>query len=169
MRDMMISKGLVEVVRREFILRLDGVHGVAHWARVRDNGFRLAELTGANPEVVELFAFLHDSKRLNNGIDPEHGQRVAKFARTLRGSFITLSDEDFELLIFACKYHSDGLIEANITVQTCWDADRLDLGRIGVRPDVRYLCTSAAKEPAMIEWALGRSQQTVHRVRGLGC
>lgn len=149
---MVISKDLIGVIRKEFVLPLDGTHhGASHWARVRDNGLRLARLTGANPEVVELFAFLHDSKRLYDGPDPGHGRRAAEFARTLRGSLITLSDEDFECLVFACEYHSDGLTEADITVQTCWDADRLDLGRIGVKPEDRNLCTSVAKELAMIE------------------
>jgi len=163
----MISKDLTELIRKEFTLHWNGIHGAPHWARVRDNGLRLAKLTGANPEVVELFAFLHDSKRLNDGVDPRHGRRAAEFAKTLRGSLITLSDEDFEFLVFSCVYHSDGLTEADITVQTCWDADRLDLGRIGVKPEARYLCTSAAKEPMMIEWAFLRSRQTTHIVRYL--
>ncbi|MBT5083254.1 MAG: hypothetical protein HOM62_22025 [Rhodospirillaceae bacterium] len=52
---------------------------------------------------------------------------------------------------------SKRLIDADITVQTCWDADRLDLGRAGIVPDPRYLCTDAAKEPRMIEWAHNRA------------
>lgn len=146
----MISKDLMEMIRKEFVLPLDGIHGASHWARVRDNGLRLARLTGANPEVVELFAFLHDSKRFSDGADPGHGRRAAEFVRVLRGSLITLSDEDFEHLVFACEHHSAGLIEADITVQTCWDADRLDLGRLGVEPEKRNLCTSFARELAMI-------------------
>jgi uncharacterized protein len=160
-----ISKSLIEVIQKEFVLPLDGIHGASHWARVCENGLRLAKLTGANPEVVELFAFLHDSKRLNDRLDPDHGRRAAKFVETLRGSLVTLSDEGFERLVFACEYHSDGLTRANITVQTCWDADRLDLGRIGIRPKARYLCTSAAKDPEIIEWAFLRSQQKTFDVR----
>lgn len=137
---------------------MDGIHGIAHWARVRTNGIRLAEQTGANPEVVELFAFLHDSKRLNDGRDPKHGARAAEFAASLRGSLLTLSEKEFELLRFACEYHTDGLTEADITIQTCWDADRLDLGRVGIRPDPRHLCTPAARESAMIEWAIFQSR-----------
>ena len=95
----------------------------------------IAEQTGADPQVVELFAFLHDSQRLNDGRDPQHGARAARFAATLRGSLVTLPDDEFELLRYACAFHTDGLIEADVTVQTCWDADRLDLGRIGVMPD----------------------------------
>jgi len=160
-----IPKDLIEVIWKEFVLPWGGIHGASHWARVRDNGFRIAKLTGAKPDIVELFAFLHDSKRLDDGADPGHGRRAAEFANTLRGSLIALSDEDFELLVFACEYHSYGLIEADITVQTCWDADRLDLGRIGVKPEARYLCTSVAREPAMIEWAFLRSRQTSHHPR----
>ena len=42
-------------------------------------------------------------------------------------------------------------------MQTCWDADRLDLGRVGIVPNPRYLCTPAAKSPAVIDWAHLRS------------
>lgn len=40
---------------------------------------------------------------------------------------------------------------------TYWDADRLDLGRVGIRPNARYLCTEPAKDPAFITWAYERS------------
>ena len=153
-----VSQDLIEVIREGFALSLDGIHGTAHWDRVRDNGLRLAELTGANPEVVELFAYLHDSKRHDDGFDPDHGVRAAEFVQTLHGSLFTLSDGDLERLVYACVHHSRDITQAEITVQTCWDADRLDIGRIGVKPRARYLCTSTAKDPALIEWAFRRSQ-----------
>jgi uncharacterized protein len=155
----MVPKDLVEMVHTGYALHLDGIHGRAHWARVRANGLRLAEQTGADPDIVELFAILHDSKRLNDGRDPNHGARAAEFAAGLRGSLLALSDDAFELLRFACAYHTDGLTEADVTVQTCWDADRLDLGRIGIRPDPRRLCTGAAKEASVIEWAYRQSRR----------
>ena len=154
----MVPQDLVEVVEKGYALRLDGIHGAAHWARVRTNGIRLAEQTGANPTVVALFALLHDSKRLNDGRDPKHGARAAQFAASLQGSMLTLSEEELGLLQFACEFHTDGLTEAEITVQTCWDADRLDLGRVGIRPDPRQLCTLAAKESTLIEWAYRQSR-----------
>jgi uncharacterized protein len=166
---MAFSQDLMDVIRKEFRLSWDGIHGASHWARVYNNGLQLAKLTGANVEVVDLFAILHDLKRLNDGVDPGHGRRAAEFVKALQGSLIMLSDQDLELLIFACHYHSDGLTEAEITVQTCWDADRLDLGRIGLRPEARYLCTSAAKEPAMIEWAFRRSRQAANNTPFSGC
>jgi uncharacterized protein len=149
----------VELLRSEFALSWQGLHGLAHWERVRQNGLYLARITGANVQVVELFALLHDCKRLSDRRDPDHGARAAEYARTLRGSWILLPDEDFELLYHACRYHTDGLTQADVTVQTCWDADRLDLGRIGIRPDPTFLCTAAAKEPALLEWAWQRSRE----------
>ena len=62
-----------------------------------------------------------------------------------------------ELLIEACKYHSDGLIDADITVQTCWDSDRLDLGRVGIKPSSDRLCTEVARRSDVIEEAYKRS------------
>jgi uncharacterized protein len=155
----MVPQDLVELVHTGYALHLDSIHGRAHWARVRANGLRLAEHTGANPEVVELFAILHDSKRENDGRDPLHGARAAQFADGLRDSLVTLADDAFELLRFACEFHTNGLTEADITVQTCWDADRLDLGRVGISPDPRRLCTDAAKRAAMIDWAYRQSRK----------
>jgi uncharacterized protein len=151
----------MERIQREFALDLGGIHGVEHWARVCENGLRLAERTGADHEIVAMFAYLHDAKRQNDGWDLDHGRRSAEFVQCLQGSLLALSPKQLELLVYACACHSDGLTEADITVQTCWDADRLDLGRIGITPDPHRLCTTAAKDPLLIEWALRRSQQTV--------
>lgn len=147
-----ISKDLIQAIHDQFALEWDGIHGAAHWARVRRNGLELATQTHANLQVVELFAFLHDSKRENNGFDQDHGQRAADFARTIR-DLIPLKDDGLDLLLYACARHTDGLTEADITVQTCWDADRLDLGRVGIRPSPKYLCTPAAKDSDRIEKA----------------
>ena len=154
----MIRPLLLELVRRRFAMPLDGIHGEAHWHRVHDNGLCLAERTGADPRIVELFAYLHDSCRLEDGWDRDHGRRAAELVRGMDGDLLDLSGEDLECLAYACTYHSDGLVEASVTVQTCWDADRLDLGRIGVRPNPARLCTSAGRDPKMIEWAWSRSR-----------
>lgn len=131
----------------------DGFHGKDHWLRVLKNGRELAVHTGANLRVVELFALIHDSQREHEGDDPEHGHRAAEYARSLQGVWFDLTRQELELLVYACRYHSDGFIEADLTVQVCWDADRLDLGRVGVRPDPQYLCTKFAKIDPVIEAA----------------
>ena len=153
----MVSKPLWEMLRDQSSLSAGGHHGLDHWVRVLANGKKLAEKTGANLVVVKLFAAFHDARRLNEDFDPDHGVRAAAFAREMRGQWFELDDYGMTLLVEACEQHSDGLIYADITVQTCWDADRLDLGRVGIVPDPQYLCTDAAKEPEMIEWAHNRA------------
>lgn len=155
---MTLPQDLKERILNEFALDLDGIHGLSHWARVHQNGLRLAEETGADPEILELFAYLHDAKRLNDGWDLDHGRRAAEYIKSLQGSHISLKVEQLDLLVYACARHSDGLTDAPVTVQACWDADRLDLGRIGIRPDPDRLCTPAARDPATIGWAFRRSQ-----------
>ena len=152
-----ISQTLIDEIRNQYALNWHGIHGINHLLRVHEIGVTLAEMNGAKRHVVELFAFLHDAKRRNDSYDPKHGPRAAKFARKLQGSYFQISIEDLELLEYACHYHTKGLTEADITVQTCWDSDRLDLGRVGIMPKVKYLCTEQAKDPGIIQWAHKRS------------
>ena len=148
---------VVQAILEEYALQPDGDHGVAHWARVLENGLRLANVTGANIEVVQLFAVFHDSKRVNETSDPDHGRFGADFAAECRGRSFDLPDLEFRLLYRACAEHTHERTHPDITVQTCWDADRLDLGRVGVTPHPSRLCTDAAKDRAMIKWADGRA------------
>jgi uncharacterized protein len=141
----LITPALLQRIRQHFRLDWHGIHGAAHWTRVRRNGLRLARETGARTDVVELFAFLHDCCRVGDGRDGGHGARAAGLVYALSGDVISLDDTGTEALAFACRHHSDGLIDADATVQTCWDADRLDLGRVGVIPDARQLGTATAR------------------------
>ena len=138
-----------------------GFHGRDRWLRVLFNGRLLAVETGANLRVVELFALIHDSCRENENDDPLHRWRAARYACLLRGTWFEASDAEMNLLMHACELHSDGHTEADITAQTCWDADRLDLGWVGIRPSARYLCSDAAKRADVIEAAYGRSRATI--------
>ena len=156
---------LLAHLRAQFQVDWAGYHGAPHWARVRHNGLLLAPGTGANAHVVELFAFFHDARRRNEGEDEDHGRRGAGLARELRGQYFEASDAEMELLLHACTHHSDGLTEGDPTVQTCWDADRLDLARVGITPAARYLCTAAARDPAVIAAAVERSRAWVRRWR----
>ena len=142
---------IVNLAKERFCLDLDGTHGIAHWERVRQNGSMLSKHTGADGNIVELFAFLHDCCREDNGGDPDHGIRAANFAKSLHGKSLKMSDSNFKLLYEACKYHAKGRTKADITVMTCWDADRLDLWRTGIRPNPKLLCTPYAKKRNVIE------------------
>jgi uncharacterized protein len=152
-----ISRAFFDYLVDNHALGHDGFHGMDHWVRVMENARELATATGANLRVVELFALLHDSQRENEDYDPDHGRRAATYAQSLHGHWFELSARELELLIKACYYHADGLTKAEPTVQACWDADRLDLGRVGVRPDPRFLCTAYARCPQVILAAYRRS------------
>jgi len=153
------NKRLLDVVRGQFRLDWKGIHGVPHWARVRWNGRALARLNGAREDVVELFAFLHDSQRWDDRRDREHGARAADFVLGLEAGLLQLDRPGLEMLTYAVRYHSDGLTEADVTVQTCWDADRLDLGRVGITPQPGRLCTRQARDPTLLETAYARSKR----------
>lgn len=141
----------------EYGMEPHGIHGAGHWARVMENGLRLASRTHANPRVVQAFAVLHDCCRLHDGTDPEHGPRAAEFAATVPRSILPLTAAELAFVVEACADHARGWVHADVTVMTCWDADRLDLGRVGTRPDPERLCTGAAREPDMIRWAHDRA------------
>ena len=153
----LITQELIHFARQTFTLDWHGIHGAPHWSRVRHNGLMLAELTGANPRVVEYFAFVHDLGRENDNYDPEHGYRAGLIAREIAGDLIHLRTSELDLLVEACEGHSDGHLVADVTVMTCWDADRLDLGRVGIRPDPFRLCNEASREPKVLNSAYRRS------------
>ena len=148
-----ITEAFIGLLREKFLLDWNGIHGVAHWARVRSNGLLLAQINGAHSRVIEYFAFLHDICRRNDGKDPDHGSRAALYARSLRENFIVLDDAEFSLLGAALGGHSHGRYHEDITVLTCWDADRLDLCRAGIKPRLEHFGTEAARDGMIIKRA----------------
>ena len=153
----MITKKLIQAIKEQYALNWNGIHGIRHWARVYTNGMRLAEGTEAKISVVKLFAIFHDSRRLNDDKDDAHGPRGAKLAEEFRGQYFNLPDNDFELLLIACRQHTVAQTHDNITIQTCFDADRLDLARVGIMPNPLYLCTEQAKDARTLASAVERS------------
>ncbi len=152
-----VSAELLRRILDDYALTPMGTHGVPHWARVLETGLKLAERTGAQQRVVALFAVFHDARRVNESIDPEHGRRGAALAMQMRDG-LDLTDDQLHLLTYACTYHTDGMTEADITVRACWDADRLDLWRVGIAPHPERLCTEAARDPELLDWSRRRAE-----------
>lgn len=155
----MNEKQLVGKILSQYRLNPFGTHGVSHWARVLEIGLCLAEQNGADRAVVTYFSLFHDSRRKNEGLDFNHGLRGANLARRLRHHLMDLDDARFALLLTACTDHTKGKTKGDITVRTCWDADRLDLGRVGKIPVPERLCTDEARKPDMIRWATERASR----------
>ena len=164
-----INKALAHVRPRFRLAYRDGIHGVGHWSRVWHHGRRLAAELEVNPAILAWFAYLHDSQRWNDGHDPRHGDRAADCATLLRreGVLNELAPREFEHLCEAMRLHSDGHVEGEPAIQACWDADRLDLARVGIRPLPELLCTPEARLDARIERA-SRMARAGRRARGGG-
>jgi uncharacterized protein len=139
-------KKLEKHVLNVFLLPPDSLHGPSHWKTVANIGLTLARHNGADKKVVKLFALFHDSQRKHEGDDLEHGTWGAELARELRGTLFTISDRQFLLLKEACIWHAHGELSDDVTIGTCWDSDRLDLGRVGVTPHPRFLSTEAGQK-----------------------
>ena len=144
------------------------VHGPAHWARVHRFGCLLAEKEGLPAHArtcVELFAWTHDLAREDDGGGNRHAiDGAAYIDDVLPAVFGPLPADQVEILRTAIRYHSDGLVAAEVvelglldragwprdllaaTVGCCWDADRLDLPRVGIQPAAPLMSTAAWRD-----------------------
>jgi len=158
-----INSKLLDHVMSNYALDLNGIHGKAHWSRVRYNGVILHNAMNqqgyfSDRGVIELFAFIHDSHRELDHGDEEHGIRAAEFCKQQNGNLFNLSEARLQLLYDACFGHTTGLHHSNLTVQICWDSDRLDIGRCKEFVDPYFLGTPAAKSDNIFNSAVIRSR-----------
>ena len=153
-------KEVYEQAINRFQLNPNGIHGTSHWARVIRNGMRISYLLPLQTDrrVVMLFGLLHDTCRVSDGEDPEHGLRSSEFASSIK-ELLGLDPEQRRQLVEACYHHShDGHFNGS-TMQSCLDSDRLDLGRCGVTPDPSRLYTKIAKNADFIAESMKNSNK----------
>lgn len=137
-------KSIWELVTSEFKLGKMSHHGPWHWEKVERNVIELARMTpNADPVVCRLFALLHDSQRENDAECEKHGAAAADWLKTLD---LPITQEQREKLETACRYHNTQKTSDDPTIGVCFDADRLDLVRVGITPKAEYLSTDAAKK-----------------------
>lgn len=156
-----VTQAFCDHLSAECLVRVDGIYGYSHWMRVLYNGRLIGRAVGANIKVIELFSLLHDTMRRTEGNDPEHGMRAAEYALDIRNKWIEATDDEMWLLIDALRNHSRDRLSDDVTVQACWDADRLDSGRHGLAPRANQLGLPYSKRLDVIAAAHMRSQQGV--------
>jgi len=154
-----LNQSFLDHVARNFQLSHKGQHGIQHWLRVIINGRFIAKKTSINLKVLELFAILHDSRRWSDGEDSDHGMRAAEYSENLVGKWFEADKEEMRRLRIACRYHSDGKMHPDPTIQACWDSNRLDLGRKGIKPESSLLGIPFSKKPETIQASIERSKQ----------
>lgn len=130
---------LIDYVAKDW--KLDSTHGLSHWLRVEKNGIMLST-PEVNPYIVTAFAFLHDSCRVDNGYDVQHGVRALTKIDEIRHTILkNFTDQEIDRLKTACRYHTTKARTNDMTVNVCFDADRLDLLRVGILPDPKKMAT----------------------------
>ncbi|WP_229723709.1 hypothetical protein [Deinococcus aerolatus] len=122
----------------QFVLGPGSLHGPEHWQRVEDTAVRLAQAGGRRPGGP------HDAARHSGGADSLHGHQAVRLVDRYR-TWLGLTATQLQLLQWACKHHASGQTTDEPTVGACWDADRLDLPRVGIQPQARYLSTVAGR------------------------
>lgn len=101
--------------------KMGATHGIEHWDRVAMFGKMLYQ-EGADKDVIACFAYLHDSY------------------------LKSLSDEQIETLKTACEMHTVVPRTGDITVNICFDSDRMDLLRVGILPVPERMATKRGAE-----------------------
>ena len=125
---------------------MGSTHGLEHWDRVAEFG-RMLYQEGADMDVILAFAYLHDSERRNNARDIKHGLRASKLIDTIRQTKLRdLSDEQIDKLKRACELHTIAHKTGDITIDICFDADRMDLLRVGIMPAPKRMATKRGAE-----------------------
>lgn len=133
------------------------LHGVAHWTRVHRYGLLLAEtleLSESEKIAVALFGWTHDLARTDDGGGNQHSIDGAEYvAHVTNTLFSDFPKDTLTIVQNAIRYHSDGMNAEEAlyslslandsswsrsailnTIGCCWDADRLDLLRLGIVP-----------------------------------
>jgi len=102
---------------------------------------------GADMDVILAFAYLHDSERKDNAEDIEHGKRASELIDRIRETELrALSDVQIAKLKQACELHTIEHRTGDLTIDICFDADRMDLLRVGIVPRAERMATKQGAE-----------------------
>lgn len=148
----MIRQSLLDIALAKYQLR-EEPHGRPHWARVHMTSMRLARgidgLEMCSGEMFYYFAVFHDCCRIDDNKDPHHGARAAAYLSRLFESAdypaVTLSTPCQDAILKAIAQHTAVRYTPDPFVGICWDSDRLDLPRVGIEVDPKFLSTRPAR------------------------
>ena len=170
--EMSLSCVSVDRIRRHepdpcwFVQPPDGIHGVAHEARVLVWTQVLADMTrdeglSADPVVLGWAAAIHDTQRWDDGDDPDHGSRAERWL--LDRPDLLPASVPIDRVAYLCRWHVplDGLAR-QMTPELCVfkDADALDRWRIGDL-DPSRLRTKSAQYLLPASYTLWKETQDV--------
>jgi uncharacterized protein len=173
---------ILELAKQRFSLADDSDHGPEHWLRVYYNALdgvvRLRGQEAASLTSIMLFALLHDCERKEEGYDPLHGLRAAGFLMDLHKAekLPFASNSQIKTACIAIEDHSHGYLDVynhnldligETTVKLCWDADRLDLPRVGIAVDPRMLLIQDNRHSKIVEECTKRAVNFEQPMKGV--
>ena len=84
---------------------------------------------------------------MNNGRDINHGKRASRLIDTIRHTKLqNMTDEQIAKLKKACELHTIDHRTGDLTIDICFDADRMDLLRVWNRPLPHRMATHRGAE-----------------------
>lgn len=119
------------------------IHGIQHLRQVAYLSGRLAYLLNLDYKTAILAGYLHDCARNNDSDGNSHAHESAWLAKKIIET--NWSNIDIGKIFNAIYYHADGLNTDDPFIGCIWDADRLNLVRLGIIPKVELLSTEFAK------------------------
>lgn len=124
------------------------IHGIPHLRRVAVTAGRIAASIGEDIESAVVAGFLHDCARSDDAGGTRHAHDSAILAKKLLSMYYPHLDAAH--LCDAISRHADGKTTKDLLIGCVWDADRLDLRRLGIEVDPDLLCTSIARRIVLI-------------------
>ncbi len=148
---------LLKALKENFSLKDSDYHNIKHWNRVYKISKFLSTHYNIKSKVFKYFALFHDIGRTDETNNYEHGDDGRNLALKYR-KYIDLNDDDFERLIYACKWHTKPLdinnkLYKDKVVKICWDSDRLDLVRLNIKINKDKLFNKFSKSDECLEFA----------------
>jgi uncharacterized protein len=139
---------LLAEARNGALLAHEKMHGEPHWRGVAWAGLKIREVfPSIRGDLLTAFAVLHDCRRETDDRDPEHGDRAARVAVRSGTLKRLVGAEGRELVAEACRLHERGQTRPETpTIGACWDADRVNLVRLGFRLDTRYFTVLSGED-----------------------
>lgn len=135
---------VIDMCLKFYTMRI-GIHGESHIRNVVKLAKRISrrECPQYTNDVI-VGAALHDVGRRDDFGGNEHAVRGSRIAKGVIKSYWPNLHAD--KIVEAIKYHTGGLTTSDPLIGSIWDADRLDLVRLGKRIDISLLSTKTAKK-----------------------
>jgi uncharacterized protein len=155
-------ESLLAEARDGAVLAHEPMHGELHWRAVAWAGLRIREIAPwLSAPVMISFGLLHDCRRETDDWDPGHGERAARVAARSRPLKRLLGAVGRDLVSEACLMHERGMSRFDApAIGACWDADRVNLVRLGFRLDPRYF-TILSREDGSLDDLAERTRRIV--------